>query len=296
MAFDVAGDIYGIDLEMFDEQVLAAYVVDGPEPVLVETGYARGVETLRTGLRDVGIPPEELDHAVVSHIHLDHSGGAAALVEDAPDLRVYVHESTAEFLISPDALIESTKRAMGRHFEEFGSPEPIPEDNLVRVGDEGASLSAGDRALDLVYTPGHAPDHLAVWDPTSGTLFANEAIGSYYPRAGVWLPPATLPRFDVAAVGETIDRLRGFDAERLALSHFGSRDDPHAEIDTAAERLTLFDERIPELYTEHDRDLMETERAVRSELVDLDPYHDDIESFEARFQTRGFLRYHGLIE
>lgn len=292
MSFRIARDVHGIDLEMFDSEVLAAYVVDGPEPVLVETGYARGMEPLRSGLRDASVEPDELAHAIVSHVHLDHSGGAAALVEEAPDLRVYIHESTADFLTEPDELIESTKRAMGEHFAEFGAPDPLPAENLVRVGDDGLSLSVGDRTLDVVHTPGHSPDHLAAWDPTSRTLFANEAIGSYYPRTDCWVPPATLPRFDVAAVERSIDRLREFDADRLALSHFGIRDDPPEALDTAAERLALFDERVPALYDEHDEDLEATERAVESELVDLGPYHKGIRTFEMRFQTRGFLRYH----
>lgn len=295
MAFEIAEDVYGIDLQMFDREVLAAYVVDGPEPIIVETGYARGVDTLCEGVRDAGIAPEDLAHAVVSHVHLDHSGGAAALCEDAPDIRVYIHEATADFLLDPEELVDSTKRAMGRHFEEFGSPEPLPEKNLNRVGDDGITVSADGRRLELVHTPGHAPDHIAAWDPTSKTLFANEAIGSYYPRADRWVPPATLPRFDVDAVRESIDRLREFDAERLALSHFGVRSDPQSALDAASERLDYFDERIPELYEENAGDVDETEGVVRSELVDLDPYDDDIETFEARFQTHGFLRHHDLV-
>lgn len=295
MVFDITEDVYGIDLQMFDRKVLAAYVVDGPEPILVETGYARGMETLRDGIREVGITPEELAHAVISHIHLDHSGGAAALTEGAPDLRVYNHETTADFLLDPAGLVESSKRAMSQQFEEFGAPEPLPAENLARIGDDGFSLSAGGRTLELVHTPGHAPDHLAAWDPASGTLFVNEAIGSYYPRADTWLPPATLPRFDIGAVEESIERLREFDADRLALSHFGVRDDPRVALDTAAERLAHFSERVPELYDECDNDVETTERAVQSELVDLEPYHGDIETFETRFQTRGFLRYHGRI-
>lgn len=293
MVSEIAENIYSIDLQMFDEKVLAAYVVDAPEPILVETGYARGMEPLRDGLRDAGIAPENLDHAIISHVHLDHSGGAAALVEDAPDLQVYIHQSTADFLLNPEGLVESTEQAMGQHFEEFGAPEPLPAENLVRVGDNGLSLSGGGRTIDLVPTPGHSPDHLAAWDPTSQTLFANEAIGSYYPRADLWVPPATLPRFDVTAVEESINRLREFDASQLALSHFGVRKDQETVLDTAAERLALFNERIPKLYDRYDNDIKSTERAVQSELVDLEPYHPGIQTFETRFQTRGFLRYHG---
>lgn len=289
--FQVADDVFGIDLELFDSQVLAAYVIDGPEPALIETGHPHGIDRLRSGLAAVGIDPGDLAHAVISHVHVDHSGGAAFLVADNPDLSVYIHETTVDHLIDPSGLTESSRDAMGEHFAAMGEPDPVPTENVVSVDDDGMTIDAGDREIPLISTPGHSPDHLSAWDPASGTLFANEAIGSYYPRADRWLPPATLPRFDPDAVRSSATRLREFDADRLTLSHFGVRPDPTAAIDAAVERLDRFEERIPEL---HEGSVAATEQAVREELVKLDGYADAVESFETRFQTRGFLRYLGL--
>lgn len=292
--FEVGPDVYGIDLEMFDAEVLSAFVVDAAEPVLVETGYPNGVDVLRSGLQAAGVAPSSVEHAVISHVHIDHSGGAAALVSDNPDLAVYIHEVTADHLVDPAGLTASSRDAMGTHFEEMGAMDPVPEDNLVPVGDSGTTIHAGDRRLELHHTPGHSPDHLSAWDPISGTLFANEAVGSYYPREDRWLPPSTVPRFDVAAVRDSIEDLRGFDADRLAMSHYGVREDPSSALDRAAERLDFFQQRIPELFEDHG-DLAATERAVREELVALDSYAEGIEDFETRFQTRGFLRDAGLL-
>ena len=291
--FDVTTDVYGLDLELFDTEVLAAYVVDAEEPVLVETGYPLAIDRLRDGLADAGVEPRDLQHAVVSHVHVDHSGGAAFLAGDNPDLSVYLHESTVDHLVDPAGLTESSRDAMGEHFAEMGESAPVPESNVVAVGDSH-TIDVGDRSLELVSTPGHSPDHISAWDPASGTLFANEAPGSYYPKAGQWLPPATLPRFDVEAVRDSTARLREFDADRLALSHFGVQSDPGTALDSALDALATFEERIPELYEEY-RDLAGTERAVREELVVLDGYSEDIRAFEARFQTRGFLSYLGLL-
>lgn len=289
--FEVAEDVYGIDLHMFDSGVLAAYVVDADDPVLVETGYPLGIDYLREGLADAGVDSADLAHAVISHVHIDHSGGAAALVADNPDLTVHIHEASVDHLLDPSGLTESSRDAMGEHFAEMGEPDPVPPENVVGVdGDD--TIDAGDRTLDVLSTPGHSPDHVSVWDPASTTLFANEALGSYYGRADRWLPPATLPRFDVEAVRDSADRLRGFDADRLALSHFGLADPD--SVGDALDSLATFDERIPELYDEHG-DLAATEEAVREELVTLKGYADAIEAFEARFQTRGFLYYHGLL-
>lgn len=290
---DIANDVSGIDLEMFDTEVLSAFVIDADEPVLVETGYPRGIDHLRSELTAAGVDPADLAHAVVSHVHIDHSGGAALLVEDNPDLSVYIHEVTANHLLDPSGLIESSREAMGEHFEMMGEPDPVPEENVVRVGDDGTVIDAGDRTIEVFSTPGHAPDHLSAWDPESGTLFANEAVGSYYPRADRWVPPATLPRFDVEAVRESIANLREFEADRFAMSHFGVRPDPATALDSAADCLDRFERRIPELYEEHEG-LAATEQAVREELVALSEY-EGIPAFETRFQTRGFLRYHDLL-
>lgn len=292
--FDVTDDVSGIDLEMFDTETLAAYVIDDPYPVLVETGFNNAAGRLYEGLRAADVDVKDLAAAVVSHVHIDHSGGAAALVADAPDLDIYVHESTADHLIEPARLIESSREAMGEHFEAMGSQENVPEENIIRVPDEGTIIETGARELELVHTPGHAGDHIAVWDPTSGTLFVNEAVGSRYPRADDWLPPATLPQFNVEVVRKTIDRLHRFDADRLALSHFGVLENPSVELNRAEARLDEFDERIPVLY-EKRGDVAETAQVVREKLLGLDAYADALADFEASFQTRGFLRANGLL-
>lgn len=294
--FPVTDRVTGIDCEMFGEGVLAAYLIDDPEPTLVETGCAAGVDTLRAGVRAAGVEPAALANAVVSHVHLDHSGGAAALVADAPDLSVYVHESTADYLVEPGALVDSSKRAMGEHFAAVGAPDPLPAENLVRVGDGGTVVETGARSLELLHTPGHAPDHIAAWDGRSGTAFVTEAIGSYYGRAGQHLPPVTLPRFDAAAVEDSIDSLRALDPERVVFSHFGVRSDPEAAFEDSEAALALFLERVPELFEANDRDLAATEAAVREQLLDLEGYAEGIQAFESRFQTRGILRHEGLLE
>lgn len=293
--FHVAEDVTGIDLEWFDTQSLAAYVIDAPEPVLIETGFAKSVDRLRRGIEAVGVDPAGLRHAIVSHVHLDHAGGASALVEDAPDLHVYAHESLAEHLVDPAHLIESSKRAMGDAFSVIGVPDPLPPENLVSV-DDGTRVEVGNRSLEIIHAPGHSPDHIAVWDESAGVLFANEGIGHHYPRIDRWTPPTTLPRFNVEAVRTTIDRLEALEPRLLVLSHFGSLADPPAAFDAARRCLDRFDTRIPELYDEHDGDIAAVEAAVREELVGFEPtYAAGLAEFESAFHTRGFLKYHDLI-
>jgi glyoxylase-like metal-dependent hydrolase (beta-lactamase superfamily II) len=185
---------------------------------------------------------------------------------------------------------------MGKHFEDMGAPKPVPEERITTVSEIRTQLDVGSRSLELVHTPGHSPDHLAVWDSETGILFANEGIGEYLPSAKTWLPPATLPNFDIETVKNSIRRLRNLAPSILAFAHFGEWDsDPEAAFDTALDRLVYFDERIPEIH-EETRDVELTTRRVRSELLDLEPaYGEDVSSFYASLQTKGFLKANGML-
>lgn len=294
--FEVAEGVYGIDIELWDTEVLAAYLFDGEEATLIETGTAAGLNTLVEGLIDLGVHPSDLTNAVISHIHIDHSGGAAGLVDRNPDLNVYIHESSAAHLVDPNRLAESSKRVMGEHFWSMGAPHSLPESNLVRVPDAGITIDTSTRSLEVVHVPGHSPDHLAVLDGESNILFANESIGSYFPKSDFWLPPATLPNFDIDAVEASIETLRSLAPEKVVFSHFGSWDGtPEVAFDTAETRLEAFDERILELYERYG-DVDETIDAVREDLLQFDPNYDpSVESFYAPLVTHGYLRHHGLL-
>lgn len=160
---------------------------------------------------------------------------------------------------------------------------------------ETRPIDLDNRTLELLHTPGHAPDHVSAWLPEAGLLFANEAIGSHYAKTDTWVPPATVPRFDPDAVREAINRLETLDPDIVAFSHFGVHLDPTTVFDRMRERLATFDRRVPELYEDHDGDLAATEKAVGEELLEMDDYDDGVRAMQRRVQTRGFLMHHNLL-
>lgn len=295
-AFTVTETVYGIDVEMFDRGVGSVYLFDDDEPTLVDAGIATGAETIADGIEACGLSPSDLSNLVLSHIHTDHTGAAADLVETAPELDVYIHESTASHLIDPGGLVESSKRAMGDHFELMGEQGPVPEANVVGVPDDGTTIDVGTNSLELIHVPGHSPDHFAVWNPERDLLFAAECLGLYLERADQWLPPASLPNFDVETLEESIDRLEALDPDRIVFPHYGEwPSDPDDAFETARTELHRYDERILELHDETDS-VEETKRAVSEELLELSPPYDPtVESFFASLLTDGYLTYHDLV-
>jgi len=293
--FRVTEGVYGIDIGMFDAGVASVYLFDDTEPTLVDAGTAASAGTILDGVAECGVAPGDLQHLVLSHIHVDHSGAASALVEAAPDLNVYIHEMTAPHLIDPSGLVESSKRAMGEHFEAMGEQGPVPEANVVGVPDEGTTIDIGTNSLEMVHAPGHSPDHFAVWNPERRLLFAAECLGIYLERADHWFPPATLPNFDVQQLDDAVEQLRALEPDRIVFPHFGAwPGEPDAAFETAETELHRFDERILELHEAADS-LEATKRAVAEELLGVSPpYEPGVESFYASLLTDGYLRYHGI--
>jgi glyoxylase-like metal-dependent hydrolase (beta-lactamase superfamily II) len=294
--FEVTEGVYGIDTELFDRGFTSVYLFDDDQPTLVDTGTAATADHVMDAMADCDVDVTDLENVVCSHIHVDHSGGAGDLVAANPDLDVYIHELTASHLADPSGLIESSRAAMGEHFERMGEQRPVPEANITTVSDEGTTIDIGATSLELIHAPGHSPDHFAVWNPDRDLLFAAECLGGYLERADKWFPPSTLPNFDVAQIDAAIDRLQQLDPDQILLPHFGEW--PHATekaFEMAERELHRFDDRILELY-DQTGSADETKAAVADELLAVSPpYDESIESFYSSLITDGYLRYHGLI-
>lgn len=294
--FQVADGVYGIDIGLFDSGVGSVYLFDDDQPALVDAGTAASVETILDAMRECGVAPAELEHILLSHVHVDHTGATPALVEAASDPTVYIHEMTAPHLIDPGALIESSRRAMGEHFEEMGTQEAVPAEVVVEVSEDGTTVDTGDHTLEMHHAPGHSPDHFAVWNPQRRLLFAAECLGMYFQRADRWAPPSSLPNFDVDVLASTIDRLDDLDPETVVFPHFGVWPDHREDVfETARSKLDRFDRRILDIY-EETGSVEETKAAVAEELIDLSPpYVPQVESFYAHLVTSGFLKHHGHL-
>ncbi|MDX1744562.1 MAG: MBL fold metallo-hydrolase [Halobacteriales archaeon] len=281
------------------EDTLSLYAIADEEPTLVEAGTATCVDPLTAALEEVGLDLTAIRNLVVGHYHLDHGGGAAAIAARS-GCRVYLHDSMADWLVDPDRveyLTESTAAALGGMFDQVGGPDPLSESAVESVSDDGATLDIGERTLELLHTPGHSPDHLAVWLPDESVLLSTEALGRYYPRADVFVPPTTIPRYDPEGVRANIERLRNLDPAVATMTHGGIWEDTEALFDRAAEALETFEERIPEIYAAHDEDLQATTEAVKTDLVPLaDNYTMATAESTAAMCTRCVLQTAGLLD
>ena len=220
-------------LFMFDlfEQGLrgrsSAYVYTGPKKVLIETGSAPCHPYLVDGLRTLGLTPADLDYVVLTHVHLDHAGGAGVLAIDAPQATFVAHPRAARHLIDPTKLIAGAKAVYGDELERFfGQILPVPE-RQVLIREDGDTLDLGDRVVTFYDTPGHARHHFSMHDPALSAVFSGDALGVRYVAEFTGWPfefvlPSTSPSdFDPMAVENTVAKLRALGPAVVYHTHFG---------------------------------------------------------------------------
>lgn len=231
--------IHTIDLCYLGEQeMIASYVVVGPEgPVLVETGPASCLEQLERGLSEVGTSLDDIQHALVTHIHLDHAGAAGHLARRG--VNVYVHEFGAPHLVDPTKLIASAARIYGEDMDRlWGRIVPAPADQIIAVRDREPIEVAGLH-FTAIETPGHARHHHAYQLATDQQpiCFTGDVAGMIIPGIRFINLPTPPPEFDLELWMESIERLEQFRFKSLYLTHFGEIRTPVAHLTAVKQAL-----------------------------------------------------------
>jgi glyoxylase-like metal-dependent hydrolase (beta-lactamase superfamily II) len=197
---------------------IAAYLVEGPAgPVLVETGPTSTLPMCLAGLASLGYRPADIQHVLVTHIHLDHAGAAGWWANQGA--QVYVHYLGAPHLIDPGRLLASATRIYGNQMDTlWGQIIPAPAEKITPLRD-GDSIHAAGLTFTALETPGHARHHHTLL--LDKIAFTGDAAGMSIPPAGFVDLPAPPPEFDREAWQDTIQRLLALPLDTIYPTHFG---------------------------------------------------------------------------
>lgn len=203
------------------DTVSGVFLVEGEKGALVETGPAamapqvlEALDGWRGGRRGIG-------YIIPTHLHLDHGGGAGALARELSQATVVVHYRSAHHLVDPSRLIAGTIQAWGEHYDQvYGPILPVSREQVLPAAD-GDRVDLGGRELQVVFTPGHAPHHIALWEPQARALFCGEAVGHYLEDMGVVVPTVALPFFDLEQALDSLDRILALGPQLLVFSQGG---------------------------------------------------------------------------
>lgn len=201
-------------------------IVEGGRAAIVDTGVNSSVPRVLAALRAKGIAPAQVDYVVLTHIHLDHAGGAGLLLSQLPNAMLTVHPRGARHIIDPSKLIASTEAVYGKDAmaRTYGQIVPVPRSRVIETP-HGSSISLNGREFAFYDTPGHARHHVCVFDAKSGHLFAGDTFGLSYRELDCggrqFIFPTTSPtQFDPAAAHQSLDLIAGLRPGAIYVTHY----------------------------------------------------------------------------
>lgn len=239
------GRLITIDCDYVGQEFAAAYLrEEGGEVAFIETNTTLAVPKMLATLEREGLSPKQVKFVVVTHVHLDHAGGASALMKACPNATLLAHPRAAKNLIDPSKLVASATQVYGQEVftKLYGVIEPI-DAQRVKSLDDGATETLGDTTFTFLHTRGHANHHFVVHDSKENVVFTGDAFGLAYPalqRAGRFAYPSTSPTdFDGPAAIASIRRVVDLKPRAVGLTHFGLLSD----VEVIAEQLVPWLER-----------------------------------------------------
>lgn len=266
--------------------IFAVYFIKDSDGAIIEPGPAALVPKIQEAVAELGLSNPE--YIIPTHIHLDHAGGLGKLAQLFPNTKIVVNRQGAKHIVEPSRLIKSTRMAFGDDFETtYGPILPVPESRL-KVVQDGERLPVGSRELVIIYTPGHASHHIAIFDTKTGGLFCGEALGLIYSPGYPPLPAVAPPSFDMELYLNDMERLKALKPRLLFYSHGTVAQEPERLIATAIENTRLVGDFIL-------RDLRagESEEAVISHVGDYLRNHfgASLDEYELVSNVNGYIHY-----
>jgi glyoxylase-like metal-dependent hydrolase (beta-lactamase superfamily II) len=237
-----------VDVQYMYAGRAAAYLIeDRGEAAFVDTGTRFSVPHLMDALKGAGRAPEDVKYLIVTHVHLDHSGGAPELAKACPRAQILCHGRAERHLIDPAKLIASATPIYGA--DKFGSLygviEPIDAARVRSVA-EGESVTVGGHTLEFLDTPGHAKHHISVLDRAADAILTGDAFGLSYPYLQRGRKPyctyvCAPPQFEPDVAKVVVKRIMNLGVSRAYLTHFGPCDAVREGGEQLLRVLDLFD-------------------------------------------------------
>ncbi len=201
-------------------------ILEGGRAAFVDTGANSSVPLLLQTLENCDVDRGDVDYVFLTHVHLDHAGGAGLLMRALPNARAVLHPRGATHMIDPKKLIRGAQAVYGeeKFAAEYGDIIPVPEDRVIVVDDE-QEVSLNGRTMQCIYTEGHARHHYVLSDPRSRGVFTGDSFGLSYRELdtvkGEFIYPTTTPiHFDPPEAHMAIDRIMGLQPKQLFLTHY----------------------------------------------------------------------------
>lgn len=225
---DFEAGIVAIDACYIRHGLAAIYlIIEGGRAAIIDTGAASSVSGVLEVLRQKGLTPRDVDYVILTHVHLDHAGGAATMLQCLPNAQLVVHPRGAPHVIAPAKLVAGTIAVHGEHKVRLlhGEISPVPSERVHEAAHD-STIKLNGRELLILHTPGHARHHLCVFDGRSRAVFTGDTFGISYREFDIdgraFVLPSTSPvQFDPSAAHESIELIVSHLPRAAFLTHYG---------------------------------------------------------------------------
>jgi glyoxylase-like metal-dependent hydrolase (beta-lactamase superfamily II) len=270
---------------------ISSWIYRGDKTFIVDPGPSGTIPDLFQALDLLEI--RHIDAVLLTHVHIDHAGGAGALANRFPATPVVCHHAGIPHLAEPERLWKASRRMLGHTATVYGKIEPVPAALLTDASEYT------EHGLRSIPTPGHAAHHVSyVFGPY---LFVGEAAGVHLmlSRDKVFLRPATPPRFFLETSVRSIDALLNCAHKKLCYGHFGMSKNTPGLLTAHKSQLYRWAEIIGRAVEK--QDTKDLEAACFARLLKEDPLlsewpllGDEVQAREQGFlmnSIRGFVQY-----
>lgn len=290
---DFEHGITAIDTGYMGPMIDASHlIVEQDRAAFVDTGTSYSVPRLLDVLKLKNLDPGQVEYILVTHVHLDHAGGAGRLAQALPHAKVVVHPRGARHLANPEKLIAGAKAVYGEEsFTELYGAIPAIEENRLRIVEDEEVLDLNGRPLAFIHTEGHARHHYCIVDERAGAIFSGDAFGVSYrtfdTHRGEFIIPTTTPvQFDPEPAHASVDRLMTYSPSAIYLTHYSRVTELERLAQDLHECLDAFVDIASSCAASHDR-----EKLMRADMYRF---------LSARLDAHGFdpdvKRRHALLE
>jgi hydroxyacylglutathione hydrolase len=201
-------------------------VVEKGRAAFIDTGTNYSIPYVLEALKVKGLGPEDVDYVMLTHIHLDHAGGASQMMKLFPNAKLTVHPRGARHMANPSKLWEATVEVYGLEtaLQNYGEIIPIPQERIIETPD-GATVSLAGREFLFLDTPGHARHHVCIRDSRSGHFFVGDSFGLAYTELETdgrrfSFPTSSPSQFEPDLLTKTIDRVVSYKPDAIYLTHY----------------------------------------------------------------------------
>jgi glyoxylase-like metal-dependent hydrolase (beta-lactamase superfamily II) len=267
--------LYMIDLKPLGfENLIASYVLKGEKAsAIIEAGPSCSVKNLLAGLREIGVTNEAIDYIMVTHVHIDHAGGAGTLIKHLPNAKLVVHSRGAPHTINPEKLWEQSKLVLGKVALGYGEIEAVPENRIIMPSDGETFHLGGSVQLKVVETLGHSSHHLGFFESQNQGVFQGDAAGIYIPQLGVTIPSTPTPLYLEQTLA-SLEKLAKLQPKRLYYTHYGPVEKADERVRRCEEQLRLWGRIVSEALEKGD----ETQ-SIYAQILEKDPQMKDATEF-----------------